>query len=61
MSPELEARIAEENRRKAAAFASRLDRDDFRGGFSSPLTDFRVSARFGGQAVTFDRTGFTHG
>ena len=50
-SPELEARIADENRRKAAAFASRLERDDFRGGFSSPLSDFRVSARFGGQRV----------
>lgn len=50
-SPELEARIADESRRKAAAFASRLDRDDFRDGFSSPLKDFRVSARFGGQRI----------
>lgn len=50
-SPELEARIADENRRKAAAFASRLERDDFRGGFSAPLRDFRVTARFGGQRI----------
>ncbi len=50
-SPELEARIADENRRKAAAFASRIERDDFRGGFAAPLRDFRVTARFGGQRI----------
>ncbi|CAN7529053.1 M23 family metallopeptidase [Phenylobacterium sp. LjRoot164] len=50
-SPELEARIAEETRRKSAAFASVADRDDFRGGFSAPLRDFRVTARFGGQRI----------
>lgn len=50
-SPELEARIAAETKRKAAAFASRIDRDDFRAGFSSPLRNFRVSARFGGQRI----------
>lgn len=50
-SPELEARIVEESRRKAAAFASVTDRDDFKGGFSAPLRDFRVSARFGGQRI----------
>lgn len=50
-SPELEARIAEETKRKAAAFASVTDRDDFKGGFSAPLRDFRVTARFGGQRI----------
>lgn len=50
-SPELEARIADESRRKAAAFASVAERDDFRGGFSAPLRDFRVTARFGGQRI----------
>lgn len=50
-SPELEARIAAESRRKAAAFASRVDRDDFRAGFSAPLRSFRISGRFGGQRI----------
>jgi murein DD-endopeptidase MepM/ murein hydrolase activator NlpD len=50
-SPELEARIADESRRKAAAFASVAERDDFKGGFSAPLRDFRVTARFGGQRI----------
>ena len=54
-SPELEARIAEETRRKAAAFASVTDRDDFKGGFSAPLRDFRVTARFGGQRIVDGR------
>lgn len=54
-SPELEARIAEESRRKAAAFASVTDRDDFRTGFSAPLRDFRVTARFGGQRIVDGR------
>ena len=50
-SPELEARIADETKRKAAAFASVTDRDDFKSGFSAPLRDFRVTARFGGQRI----------
>ena len=54
-SPELEARIADESRRKAVAFASRTDRDDFHGGFSSPLRDFRVTSRFGGQRIVNGR------
>lgn len=54
-SPELEARIADESRRKAAAFASVTDRDDFRTGFSAPLRDFRVTARFGGQRIVDGR------
>jgi len=54
-SPELEARIAAESQRKAAAFASRLNRDDFRDGFSAPLHDFRVTARFGGQRIVDGR------
>lgn len=48
---ELEARIAEETRRKAAAFTSRIEGDHFREGFSAPLRDFRVTARFGGQRI----------
>lgn len=50
-SPELEARMEAETKRKAEAFASRADRDDFRAGFSAPLRNFRVSARFGGQRI----------
>ena len=52
---EMEARIADESRRKAAAFASVTDRDDFRTGFSAPLRDFRVTARFGGQRIVDGR------
>lgn len=54
-SPELEARIAAEERRKAAAFASRIDRDDFKDGFSAPLRQFRVTGRFGGQRIVGGR------
>ncbi|HEY9233533.1 MULTISPECIES: M23 family metallopeptidase [Phenylobacterium] len=54
-SPELEARMAAETRRKTAAFASHADRDDFRSGFSAPLKNFRVSARFGGQRIVDGR------
>ena len=51
--PALLARIAEEAKRKAVGFASDLDFDGFRGGFTLPLPEgsFRQSARFGGQRV----------
>ena len=45
------ARIAREAERKAAGFASNLDRDDFAGGFVMPLQATRVSSRFGGQRI----------
>ena len=51
--PALLARIAEEAKRKAVGFASDIDSDGFKGGFSLPLPEgsFRQSARFGGQRV----------
>ena len=49
--PALLARIAREIQRKNVGFASRVDTDDFRGGFSLPLQAYRLSARFGGQRV----------
>ena len=45
------ARIAAENGRKAQGFASRVDTDDFRGGFALPLEHYRLAARFGGQRI----------
>ena len=50
-SAELEARIAAEAARKAAAFASNIDRDDFKDGFAAPLRRYRISGRFGGQRI----------
>ncbi len=51
--PALLARIAEEAKRKAIGFASEVDFDGFKGGFSLPLPvgSFRQSARFGGQRI----------
>lgn len=51
--PALLARIAAEAKRKAAGFASDLDFDGFKGGFTLPLPagSFRQSARFGGQRI----------
>jgi murein DD-endopeptidase MepM/ murein hydrolase activator NlpD len=51
--PALLARIAEEAKRKVLGFASDIDADGFRAGFSLPLPEgsFRLSARFGGQRV----------
>lgn len=51
--PALLARIAAEARRKAVGFASEVDADGFKGGFSLPLPEgsFRQSARFGGQRI----------
>ena len=45
------ARIAAENGRKAQGFASRIDSDDFKGGFTPPLKHYRLAARFGGQRI----------
>jgi murein DD-endopeptidase MepM/ murein hydrolase activator NlpD len=49
--PVLLARIAAEAQRKAEGFASNLDDDDFRDGFSMPVAGARLSARFGGQRI----------
>jgi murein DD-endopeptidase MepM/ murein hydrolase activator NlpD len=51
--PALLARIAEEAKRKAVGFASDIDAEGFKGGFSLPLPEggFRQSARFGGQRI----------
>ena len=49
--PALLARIAAEVRRKAAGFSSNVDADDFRAGFTLPVTGARLSARFGGQRI----------
>ena len=51
--PALLARIAAEAKRKAVGFASDIDADGFKGGFSLPLPEgsFRQSARFGGQRI----------
>jgi murein DD-endopeptidase MepM/ murein hydrolase activator NlpD len=49
--PALLARIKAEAQRKAAGFASRLDGDDFKDGFTLPVTGARLSARFGGQRI----------
>ena len=51
MDPDLLARIRAEAERKRAGFASRAPRDDFKGGFIMPLSDFRLSGRFGDQRV----------
>lgn len=50
-APALLARIAAENVRKSAGFASRIDGDFFRTGFIMPVQALRRSARFGGQRV----------
>jgi murein DD-endopeptidase MepM/ murein hydrolase activator NlpD len=44
-------RIAAESVRKRAGFASRVDTEDFRGGFKLPLKAYRLSGRFGGQRI----------
>ncbi|MBC7668972.1 MAG: M23 family metallopeptidase [Gemmatimonadaceae bacterium] len=49
--PALLTRIAAENARKGAGFASRIDGDFFRTGFIMPLQAIRRSARFGGQRI----------
>jgi murein DD-endopeptidase MepM/ murein hydrolase activator NlpD len=49
--PALLARIAAEAKRKAVGFASDIDADFFRDGFSWPVQFTRISARFGGQRI----------
>ncbi len=49
--PALLARIAAEAERKAAGFASRLDREDFVAGFILPVEGARITTRFGGQRI----------
>lgn len=49
--PALLARIAAENARKGAGFASRVDGDFFRTGFIWPVRATRRSAGFGGQRI----------
>lgn len=51
--PALLARIAREAERKAVGFASDIDFDGFKDGFSLPIAEgsFRLSARFGGQRI----------
>jgi murein DD-endopeptidase MepM/ murein hydrolase activator NlpD len=45
------ARIAAEAERKARGWASRVQTEDFAGGFSQPLSKYRLSGRFGGQRI----------
>ena len=45
------AKIAAESERKAKGWASRVESDDFAGGFSPPLETYRASGRFGGQRI----------
>ena len=45
------ARIAAEAERKAKGWASRVESEDFAGGFTPPLKAYRVSGRFGGQRI----------
>jgi murein DD-endopeptidase MepM/ murein hydrolase activator NlpD len=49
--PALLKRIREEVARKTAGLASRIDTDDFRGGFAMPLKTWRKTGRFGGQRI----------
>lgn len=49
--PALLARIQREVALKAEGFASRIDADDFRDGFTWPLTAYRVSSLWGAQRV----------
>lgn len=51
--PALLARLREQNALKQAALASRIDTEDFRGGFAMPLParSWRRTGRFGGQRI----------
>lgn len=50
-APEVLARIQREAAVKAEGFASRVDGDDFNGGFITPLETWRVSSRWGAQRI----------
>lgn len=49
--PALLKLIREQNSRKVAGLASRVDSDDFRNGFAMPLKAWRRTGRFGGQRI----------
>lgn len=49
--PALLARIQREVALKTEGFASRIDADDFRDGFTWPLTTYRISSLWGAQRV----------
>jgi murein DD-endopeptidase MepM/ murein hydrolase activator NlpD len=49
--PAMDARIEAEYLRKQAGFASKWNGDGFKDGFTLPLSNFRVSARYGGQRI----------
>jgi len=49
--PALLIRIAAEAKRKAAGFASDIDAAAFRDGFITPVQNYRLSGRFGGQRI----------
>ena len=49
--PALLARIRREVALKAEGFASRIDADHFRDGFTWPLADFRITSRWGSQRI----------
>jgi len=49
--PALLARIRREVVLKTEGFASRIDADHFRDGFTWPLTQFRISSRWGSQRI----------
>src|SRR5690606_30104260 len=50
-APEVLARIQREAALKAEGFASRVDGDDFNGGFITPLETWRVSSGWGAQRI----------
>lgn len=50
-APEVLARIRREAALKAEGFASRVDGDEFNGGFIQPLEGYRISSRWGAQRV----------
>lgn len=50
-APEVLARIRREAALKTEGFASRVDADDFNGGFIAPLETSRISSRWGAQRV----------
>lgn len=49
--PAVVERIRRESALKAAAYASRIDTEDFADGFDWPLAEFRITSRWGSQRV----------
>lgn len=58
--PEVLARIREQAAIKAEAYASRLDADYFRDGFSPPLETMRVTSAWGSQRILNDTPAQPH-